>query len=958
MKLFTISGSGIVNVEGFDSNGNPIGSWDAANSQYQIPFLPGDYVLEIDKGSCKKKKSIKIDAEEGCFLWCYDKDGNPFLSPYEPQMDIYVDGFSYDAENMNLILTDNSSDTPDITIPLAMFIQYLAQGNNTTLGGDGTQASPWQVNGYGIVVNNDGTLTIIDPTGNQSIYTPPKGCCTYNHNEEGANAPIGATVPSMIPVTLNQGDTVIEKFDDKLIFWTYNGTSWNKDFEWKCCPVEPVGEDDLVNTPFNIAVSGSVATNDTDPNGPDADLTYSTSYVMPISQGTLVFNADGSYTFVPNINFTGKVEIPYELTDGETLSDAAILCINVSPPKPVVKITSEPNPNEFDVDANEYNEYQVTVIDLDGTATIKTAWTAGPIPSPLSCPILDGQTIKTEVRHTASPTIVATDEWVRPDTLIEILDKDSLEYSAVKICVETTAFDTLQNSPSQQKSIDLVFKNLDGTVVGTKTFNGLNPAKFKDTFVVDLTTEFGGVLDAKAFKVCSITKDEIGTELVPPEDQIFAMARVSTLNQSDPRNVEITPSGSLDCEGNPILDYSTYCVTYPLFLAHATERQAANTSNNAVGAAIVSRQEHFRVPFVTVEVCNGIATYDWTGSIVTDPVDRTSLEGLIVTTGTPASEIVFDKLLVDRLLKGYDFVKNGDYSFIENNIGLSYLATAGFPVTIAQDGSRHDEGAEIILASAKISDANCNSPENPQELIVQKFIKRIKHTGLQIDQNINLGGAIPLRIREDDWNGTRHSLAGGDSPAQTFASLLAIGWVQPINSDFLVDGVLNAGASPVQNISNYNQFNSSQGNENNGFHLLEINIGSTEGMQRKIAVLFHTTFATGNRVGSYRLANTNVIWKNDGGNFVQGRYLKNSPSAFSYGVSASGLEHKAVDSVTGSTRLSRTNLGPANYTPDRIAIDCSTIHTVTMKAPFTFDGDTYANDFDSQVWEEKIVETY
>ena len=101
-------------------------------------------------------------------------------------------------------------------------------------------------------------------------------------------------------------------------------------------PNSTLAADDYASTAVNIAVSGNVKTNDTDPEG--NTQTVATQTTTAAGKGTLVLAADGSYTFTPVIGFTGPVSFPYTTCDNGTpqACASATLYILVSPPPPVL----------------------------------------------------------------------------------------------------------------------------------------------------------------------------------------------------------------------------------------------------------------------------------------------------------------------------------------------------------------------------------------------------------------------------------------------------------------------------------------------------------------------------------------------------------------------------------------------------------------------------------------------
>lgn len=75
----------------------------------------------------------------------------------------------------------------------------------------------------------------------------------------------------------------------------------------------PIALNDINNTLMGLPVDGNVLTNDFDPNGDD--LFVSTTPVSGPSNGTLVLNTDGTYTYTPNVGFEGTDRFSYEVCD-------------------------------------------------------------------------------------------------------------------------------------------------------------------------------------------------------------------------------------------------------------------------------------------------------------------------------------------------------------------------------------------------------------------------------------------------------------------------------------------------------------------------------------------------------------------------------------------------------------------------------------------------------------------
>jgi VCBS repeat-containing protein len=86
--------------------------------------------------------------------------------------------------------------------------------------------------------------------------------------------------------------------------------------------VYSAGED----TPLMVAAPG-VLGNDSDVDGPS----LSAILVSPAASGTVTLNANGSFSYSPNLNFTGTDSFTYQATDGIAESAVATVTISVTP---------------------------------------------------------------------------------------------------------------------------------------------------------------------------------------------------------------------------------------------------------------------------------------------------------------------------------------------------------------------------------------------------------------------------------------------------------------------------------------------------------------------------------------------------------------------------------------------------------------------------------------------------
>ena len=104
----------------------------------------------------------------------------------------------------------------------------------------------------------------------------------------------------------------------------------------------PVATPDIANTNPNTPVSGNVLTNDNDPQG--GPLTA--SLLTPPTNGTVVVNPDGTYTYTPPVNFTGVASFCYSVSNTAGLSSSACVTVNVNPaPSPNPAVDNAPIAN-------------------------------------------------------------------------------------------------------------------------------------------------------------------------------------------------------------------------------------------------------------------------------------------------------------------------------------------------------------------------------------------------------------------------------------------------------------------------------------------------------------------------------------------------------------------------------------------------------------------------------------
>jgi len=91
----------------------------------------------------------------------------------------------------------------------------------------------------------------------------------------------------------------------------------------------PIANDDTFTTPEDTPLANTVITNDTDVDGPAVLITL----VTDVTNGTLVLNPDGTFTYTPDPNYNGPDSFVYSYCDQGTpnLCDQATVSITVTP---------------------------------------------------------------------------------------------------------------------------------------------------------------------------------------------------------------------------------------------------------------------------------------------------------------------------------------------------------------------------------------------------------------------------------------------------------------------------------------------------------------------------------------------------------------------------------------------------------------------------------------------------
>jgi hypothetical protein len=179
----------------------------------------------------------------------------------------------YSPATQDFTFTWSNGDTTVVDLTGLLNVYSLLDGNNTVVTGNGI-STPWEVNGYGVVDNSDGTFTVTLPDGvttflidTNDVVTSITNTVTGNKiadytNELGIVTPINETITSIV----NNGDGTATFTNESGVATTF-----------------PIGAVTVVNNgdgTYTITLADG-----------------STVTISDTSTSTLVDNLDGTYTY-------------------------------------------------------------------------------------------------------------------------------------------------------------------------------------------------------------------------------------------------------------------------------------------------------------------------------------------------------------------------------------------------------------------------------------------------------------------------------------------------------------------------------------------------------------------------------------------------------------------------------------------------------------------------------------
>jgi gliding motility-associated-like protein len=174
----------------------------------------------------------------------------------------------------------------------------------------------------GNILTND-----IDPSGDGIQVVTPLVCGIFSAGSFNVNSTGAFTFTP--PAAFNGVDSICYKVCN-VNFPTICDTGIAV-FDYTCVNLPPVAVDDNYNMNEDDTLTGTVTTNDYDPDG--GIITVNTTPTCNPQNGTVTLLANGNFTYIPNANFNGLDTFCYQICDnGSPIKCAnAIVVINVIP---------------------------------------------------------------------------------------------------------------------------------------------------------------------------------------------------------------------------------------------------------------------------------------------------------------------------------------------------------------------------------------------------------------------------------------------------------------------------------------------------------------------------------------------------------------------------------------------------------------------------------------------------
>ena len=250
-----------------------------------------------------------------------DGDGLTFAlgasGPFHGMINFNADGsFDYFPDNgfngpdsFEYTVTDDDGATTTATATINVGAVNDAPVEDTPLGN--------QSNEDGDLVTVDISVNFSDPDGDTLSFAAD-------------NLPPGLSIDAetgVITGVLDSSASAAGPYSVMITVTDGNGGEVVSGFDWTVTNPAPIAGDDSFRTDEDTPINSTVVTDDSDPDGDDLTWTIDSD----VSNGTLVLNTDGSFTYTPDGDYSGNDSFTYTLTDLDGATTSATVNITVNP---------------------------------------------------------------------------------------------------------------------------------------------------------------------------------------------------------------------------------------------------------------------------------------------------------------------------------------------------------------------------------------------------------------------------------------------------------------------------------------------------------------------------------------------------------------------------------------------------------------------------------------------------
>jgi len=182
-------------------------------------------------------------------------------------------------------------------------------------------------------------------------------------------------ITGIISGTLDSSASQSGPYNATIIATDTAGGTVSQSFVWDISNPAPEADNDSASLNEDSTHNGSVASNDNDPDGDVVNFSLNTS----TSNGALLFNNDGSYTYTPIANFNGTDSFSYTITDADGATDTATVTLTVNPiDDPTTTVADIGSTNEdTTLSVNAANGVLSNDSDIDDVLSVATFQIAG-----------------------------------------------------------------------------------------------------------------------------------------------------------------------------------------------------------------------------------------------------------------------------------------------------------------------------------------------------------------------------------------------------------------------------------------------------------------------------------------------------------------------------------------------------------------------------------------------------